>query len=54
VGYATLVGLYAALAVAVWWVLRRLARNPLEPIPADTMTVLAPAGFSDIPGSDDA
>ena len=32
VGYATLVVLYAALAVAVWWVLRRLSRTPLGPV----------------------
>jgi len=31
VGYATLVVVYAALAVAVAWILRRLARAPLEP-----------------------
>jgi cytochrome bd ubiquinol oxidase subunit I len=31
VGYATLVIVYAGLAVAVAWILRRLARAPLEP-----------------------
>ena len=31
VGYATLALVYAALAVAVGWLLRRLARAPLEP-----------------------
>jgi hypothetical protein len=31
VGYATLVVVYAALAMAVAWILRRLARAPLEP-----------------------
>jgi cytochrome d ubiquinol oxidase subunit I len=31
VGYGTLVVVYACLAVAVWWVLRRLARAPLGP-----------------------
>jgi cytochrome d ubiquinol oxidase subunit I len=51
VGYATLVVLYAALAVAVWWVLRRLSRMPLEPIEA--APVLAPAGFTEIPGGAD-
>jgi len=30
VGYATLALVYCGLAVAVWWVLRRLARKPLE------------------------
>ena len=30
VGYATLVVVYAALIVAVAWILRRLARVPLE------------------------
>jgi cytochrome d ubiquinol oxidase subunit I len=34
VGYATLVAVYLGLAVAVWWVLRRLAAAPLdEPTP---------------------
>ena len=31
IGLATLVGVYAALAVAVAWMLRRLARTPLDP-----------------------
>jgi cytochrome d ubiquinol oxidase subunit I len=31
VGYATLVVTYIALAFAVAWILRRLARMPLEP-----------------------
>ncbi|MDX6650348.1 MAG: cytochrome bd ubiquinol oxidase subunit [Solirubrobacteraceae bacterium] len=30
VGYATLVVVYIALAAGIWWVLRRLARTPLE------------------------
>ena len=30
VGYATLTLVYAALAVAVWWILRRLSRAPME------------------------
>jgi cytochrome d ubiquinol oxidase subunit I len=30
VGYALLAAVYAAVAVAVWWILRRLARMPLE------------------------
>ena len=34
VGYATLVVVYATLAVAVYWVLRRLARAPLGPVDA--------------------
>lgn len=29
VGYATLAAVYAGLALAVWWILRRLARAPL-------------------------
>jgi cytochrome d ubiquinol oxidase subunit I len=29
-GYAALVAIYAALAAATWWLLRRLARTPLE------------------------
>jgi cytochrome d ubiquinol oxidase subunit I len=32
VGYATLVLVYAALAVAVFWILRRLSRAPLETV----------------------
>jgi cytochrome d ubiquinol oxidase subunit I len=32
VGYATLVVVYAGLAGAVWWVLRRLSRAPLGPV----------------------
>jgi cytochrome d ubiquinol oxidase subunit I len=30
VGYALLAAVYAAVAVAVWWILRRLAKAPLE------------------------
>src|SRR5262249_22642469 len=30
VGYALLAAVYAAVAVAVWWILRRLAKVPLE------------------------
>ena len=52
VGYATLVVVYAALAVGVWWVLRRLSRTPLEPVEADAVPVLAPAGFTDLPADD--
>jgi cytochrome bd ubiquinol oxidase subunit I len=40
VGYATLVLVYVALAVAVFWILRRLARAPLEA--ASTGESLAP------------
>jgi cytochrome d ubiquinol oxidase subunit I len=29
-GYALLAAVYAAVAVAVWWILRRLASTPLE------------------------
>jgi len=29
IGYATLVAIYAAVGVGVWWILRRLARSPL-------------------------
>jgi cytochrome d ubiquinol oxidase subunit I len=43
VGYATLIAVYAAVALAVAWILRRLARAPLElPQPAPP----APAGPS--------
>jgi cytochrome d ubiquinol oxidase subunit I len=34
VGYATLALVYLALALAVAWILRRLARAPLDPAPA--------------------
>jgi cytochrome d ubiquinol oxidase subunit I len=54
VAYATLVVVYAALAVGVWWVLRRLARTPLVPIEPGAAPVLAPAGFTEIPPADDA
>ena len=30
VGYAALVAVYAGLGVITWWVLRRIARSPLE------------------------
>jgi cytochrome d ubiquinol oxidase subunit I len=40
IGYATLALVYAGLAVAVAWLLRRLARAPMEP----TEQKLAPAG----------
>jgi cytochrome bd ubiquinol oxidase subunit I len=42
VGYATLVVVYAGLAAAVWWILRRLAAAPLESsasVPHDEPTV---------------
>ena len=50
VAFATLVVLYAALAVGVWWVLRRLSRQPLASIEAGTVPVLAPAGFTELEG----
>jgi cytochrome d ubiquinol oxidase subunit I len=34
VGYGTLAAVYALVAVGVWWILRRLARAPMEPGPA--------------------
>ena len=34
VGYATLVAVYLALAIAVGWILRRLARAPMDPLAA--------------------
>jgi cytochrome d ubiquinol oxidase subunit I len=34
VGYATLLVVYAGVAVATWWILRRLARAPLD-LPAE-------------------
>src|SRR5262245_29880436 len=43
VGYATLVGLYAALGVGLWWVLRRLARAPLGPVEAVSVPAIAGA-----------
>ena len=49
VGYATLVLVYAALAVAVFWVLRRLSRAPLEPIPDAPTPAFVPAGPSELP-----
>ena len=54
VAYATLIVLYGALAVAVWWVLRRLSRNPLGSVETGGVAVLAPAGFTEIPVDDDA
>jgi cytochrome bd ubiquinol oxidase subunit I len=40
VGFATLVVVYAGLAGAVWWILRRLAAAPLDtPVPSDAPTV---------------
>jgi cytochrome bd ubiquinol oxidase subunit I len=36
VGYGTLVLVYALLAAAVAWILWRLARKPLDPVPAST------------------
>jgi cytochrome bd ubiquinol oxidase subunit I len=40
VGYATLVAVYVGLAIAVWWILRRLAAAPMEvPIPRPGSTV---------------
>ena len=46
--YAVLAALYAALAVGVWWVLRRLSRTPLGPV-EPAVAVLAPAGFTRAP-----
>jgi cytochrome d ubiquinol oxidase subunit I len=42
-GYAALVVVYAGVLAGVWWVLRRLARAPLEPgtAPAPTVTLEA-------------
>jgi cytochrome d ubiquinol oxidase subunit I len=42
--YGTLVVVYAALAVAVWWVLRRLARTPLGPTEAPSTAAADVAG----------
>ena len=50
VAYATLIALYGALAVAVWWVLRRLSRSPLGPVERGAVPVLAPAGLTEPPG----
>jgi hypothetical protein len=33
-------------------VLQRLSRNPLEPVERRSVAVLAPAGFTDIPGGE--
>jgi cytochrome d ubiquinol oxidase subunit I len=43
VGYATLVAVYAALAVAVAWLLSRLAQRPLD-LPGQTPPVLETHG----------
>jgi cytochrome d ubiquinol oxidase subunit I len=40
VGYGTLVVVYLGVAAAAWWILRRLARAPLE-LPAEE----SPAGY---------
>lgn len=45
VGYGTLVAVYIGVAAAVWWILRRLARSPLE-LPATSTPPSAP-----VPGS---
>jgi cytochrome d ubiquinol oxidase subunit I len=37
VGYATLVVVYAGVAAAVWWILRRLAGRPFPEHPADVV-----------------
>jgi cytochrome d ubiquinol oxidase subunit I len=42
IGYATLVVVYAALAVAVFWVLRRLARSPLGPVDTPSLPAAGP------------
>jgi cytochrome d ubiquinol oxidase subunit I len=49
VGYGTLVAVYLALAVGVVWVLRRLARIPLEPAARDA-DERAPTGGLRVPG----
>ena len=33
VGYATLAGSTSALGIAVWWLMRRIARTPIEEEP---------------------
>jgi cytochrome d ubiquinol oxidase subunit I len=53
IAYGTVAVVYAALAVGVWWVLRRLARSPVGPT-EPPVPVLAPAGFVDLPPVDDA
>jgi cytochrome d ubiquinol oxidase subunit I len=49
VAYATVIVVYAALGLGVWWVLNRLRRTPLGPIEPAAVPVLAPSGFTDIP-----
>jgi cytochrome bd ubiquinol oxidase subunit I len=58
VGYATLAAVYLGLAIAVAWILRRLARAPLElpagPVGLSTAPASAPAapvGLSTAPAS---
>jgi cytochrome d ubiquinol oxidase subunit I len=53
VAFASLIVLYAALAFGVWWVLRRLSRSPLEKVETGGAAVLAPAGFTSVPGDGD-
>jgi cytochrome bd ubiquinol oxidase subunit I len=43
IGYATLAAVYLAVAVAVVWVLRRLARTPLKSAPAHPEPAASPA-----------
>ena len=33
VGYATLAVVYVALGIALWWLMRRIARTPIEEEP---------------------
>jgi cytochrome d ubiquinol oxidase subunit I len=47
VGYGALVAAYAAVAVAVVWILRRLARKPLELEPSGVIP--APQGPGTLP-----
>ena len=43
IGYATLVVVYLGLGVAVAWILRRLARTPLD-LPTEPPPILEPHG----------
>lgn len=46
IGYGTLVAVYAGLGAAVWWMLRRLSRVPLEPDDREAATPIDQGGVS--------
>jgi cytochrome d ubiquinol oxidase subunit I len=46
IGYGTLIVVYSWLAAAVWWMLHRFSRVPLDPEYAETVATVSQGGSS--------